>query len=104
LAYRLVCPLRSLCLELGTVADLQRPRGSPGKEVGDLLPGEVLVLLEIDEKLVVFGRKLEFWSARSWGRCWHAHLPHDTWGAASTARQAPIPVTAHHLGRGPLIW
>ena len=62
--YRLVRPLRRLRLELRAVPNLQRSRRPPREEIRDLLPRQALVLLQVDQELVVFGRKLELGPSR----------------------------------------
>lgn len=71
-------PLLRLCFQLCTIPHLQSPRRPPGEEVGNLLPGEVLLLLELDEELVVVGRELELGPLGALGRLRHALLPDDT--------------------------
>jgi hypothetical protein len=47
-AYHLICPDSSLCFELRTVANLQGTRAAPGKEIRNLLPGEVFLLFQVN--------------------------------------------------------
>lgn len=69
--HHFVCPDGRLCFELRAIPYLQRTRTAAGEKVGNLLPGEVLLFLEVDEQLVVLGRELELGTARS--RCWLRH-------------------------------
>lgn len=46
--HHLICPYRGLCFELRAVADLQGTRAAPWKEVCDLFPSEVFLLLQVD--------------------------------------------------------
>jgi hypothetical protein len=70
-SYHLVGPDGRLCLELRAVAHLQCTGAAAGEEVGDLLPGKVLLFLEVDEELIVFTGKLEFGTA--WARRGRRH-------------------------------
>lgn len=47
--YHLIRPDRGLCFELCAIPHLQRARAASRKEVGDLLPSEVLLFLEVDK-------------------------------------------------------
>lgn len=47
-AYHLWRPRNFLCLKLRTVANLQSARTAPREKVGNLLPSEVFLLLQVD--------------------------------------------------------
>lgn len=75
--HQLVIPDRRLCFELGAVAYLQSAGAAAGEEVRNLLPGQVLLLLEVHEELVVFGRKLELRPTRARRGSGHSLLAND---------------------------
>lgn len=90
--YRLVRPLRRLRLELRAVPNLQRSRRPPREEIRDLLPRQALVLLQVDQELVVFGRKLELGPSRLLRWRGHPRLADHAWRPAASV------VVSHHLG------
>ena len=47
--YHIIRPDSGLCFELRAVPNLQGARAAAREEVGDLLPGEVFLLFEIDK-------------------------------------------------------
>ena len=47
--YHLICPDRCLGLKLRTISHLQGTGAATRKEVGDLFPGQVLLLFQVDE-------------------------------------------------------
>lgn len=75
--YHFVGPDGSLCLELRAVPHLECARAAAREEVGDLLPGEVLLFLEVDKELVVFGGEFELWAARALRGRRHSLLAND---------------------------
>jgi len=84
--YHFIRPDGRLGLELGAVPDLQRAGAAAGEEVGDLLPGEVLGLLELDEQGVVLGRELELGALGPLRRVRHARLADDAGRAVVLGR------------------
>jgi hypothetical protein len=47
--YHLIGPDGGLCFELRAVPHLQSARAAAREEVGDLLPGEILLFFEVDK-------------------------------------------------------
>jgi hypothetical protein len=47
--YHIIRPDSGLCFELRAVPNLECARAAAREEVGDLLPGEVFLLFEIDK-------------------------------------------------------
>ena len=73
-AYHVVRPCHPFGLELGTVPDLQGAAAPPGEELGDFLPCQLVLLLQLDEQCVVLERELGFGSRRWTGLILEAGL------------------------------
>lgn len=97
--HRLVRPLCCLGLEFGTISNLKGTAGAPRKEVGDLLPRQALVFLQVYEQLIILGCELEFGSPRPGCWLWHSFLSHNTRGTSSQ-----IIVATHQFRRRSRIW
>lgn len=97
--HRLVRPLCCLGFEFGTVSYLKGTAGAPRKEVGDLLPRETLVFLQVYEQLIILGRELEFGPPRPRCGFWHSLLSHNARGTSSQ-----ILVSTHQFRRRSRIW
>ena len=78
LTYHFIRPRRSLCLQLGTITNLQRSRAPTRKEIRDLFPREVLCLFQLNEQRIIFRRELELGTFRTRCRFRHACLPNNT--------------------------
>lgn len=98
--YCFVRPLHCLGLELRAVPHLQRAGRAAGEELGDLLPGEGFVLLEVHEERVVLGREFELGAARLGRRGRHAGLADDAGGRLGHHAVVGV-VVSRHFGRTP---
>ena len=63
-SHHIVRPRNALSFELGAVPDLQGTAASPGEVLGDPLPRQFVLLLQLNEQGVVLERELGFRAGR----------------------------------------